>query len=140
MVPGNQKEKRMIRRQFGVAAVAVFMILASCALFAFASSVRFTISHNFMVDGKEYPAGSYDISLQGNSESRLTLRNLKTNQTFSVNVITRLAQSEDNQSSVTFDRIEDTYYLSEVHIMGVDGFHLQGAPGPYQHASFRASK
>jgi hypothetical protein len=140
MDPRNQQEEQMIKRQFGAATVAVFMILASCGLFAYASIAKFTISHDFIADGKEYLAGDYEISQQGESVSRLALRNLKTNETFSVNVITRLAQSKDDQSSVTFDKVGDTYYLSEVHIAGVDGFHLQGAPGHHQHTIFMASK
>ncbi len=78
----------MIRRQFGVAAVAVFMIWASCGLFAFASKMRFTVPHSFIADSKEYPAGSYEISQESTSASQLTLRNVKTNETVLVRFIT----------------------------------------------------
>lgn len=130
----------MTRRQLGAAAVAVFMIWASCGLFAFESKVRFTVPHSFMVDGKEYPAGGYEIYQETSSTSQLTLRNLKTNEKASVRFITRLAQLAGNQSSVAFDIAGDTYYLAEVHFAGVDGFHLQGAPGPHTHAIFKASR
>ena len=44
-----------------------------------------------------------------------------------------LGQRPANESSVTFDKVGDAYYLAEVYISGSDGYHLQGAPGPHTH-------
>lgn len=130
----------MRRLYSGTAAVALFLALGSVGLFAQAARVNFTVPHSFLADGKEYGPGSYQVSATGTTAAQLMLRNVKTNESVALRFITRLSQSEDKQPSVAFDVAGDTYYLAEVHFLGVDGFHLQGAPGPHTHAVFKASK
>lgn len=46
---------------------------------------------------------------------------------------TRLSPREGEPGEVVFDRVENDLYLSEIYIIGMDGFFFQGAPGKHKH-------
>jgi hypothetical protein len=44
-----------------------------------------------------------------------------------------LSQREGEPGEVVLDKVDNELYLSEIYIIGMDGFFLQGAPGKHKH-------
>ena len=132
----------MSRKSFGVAAVAVAVLglVATVALAQEPGTITFEIPYAFLVNGKEMPAGGYDLKVQRNSAAVLILVSLQTKERIYVQSLTRLADMGGAEPRIVFDKVENTYYLSEVHIPGIDGFHMQGAPGEHFHARLTGTR
>lgn len=130
----------MKAKNSGVALVVVFA-LGFVGASAWAQQIDMKVSHKFMVGKQEFPAGEYQIKYDGAEQNRLVLRSVhdaKLNAT--IPVITRLSSREGSQPMVVFDKVGDVAYLSEVYMLDIDGFHLQGAPGPHTHEKVVAVK
>lgn len=95
------------------------------------------ISFEFHAGDKVMPAGTYEFK-PDIAKSVVRLVNMKTNDTIMAQVLTRISQRSGNESLVVFDQVNTQYYLSEIHIPGIDGFHLTGAPGPHTHVTVKA--
>ena len=103
--------------------------------------IQFETSFSFLLDGKEMPAGRYQLDApSGQGSASLVLRSLQTNDKIIVKVITRLADLGSSEPKVVFDRTQDAHYLAEVHIPGMDGFDVQHAPGEHSHAMVPAKQ
>ena len=127
----------MRKQLIGVLAIMVLLGLMSGAVFAHAAKVIVNIPFSFMLDGKSYPAGRYEISEES---SQLRIRNLENNESTFARVLTRMSQSTGGETQIVFDKAGDQSYLAEVHIAGSDGYHLQGAPGPHTHVMVKTTK
>jgi hypothetical protein len=46
---------------------------------------------------------------------------------------TRLSERKGEDGSVVFDKVGNELYLSEIYIIGMDGFFFKGAPGKHKH-------
>jgi len=128
-----------MRKQF-LAALGVCAVLLSGGLAWAGDEVVAKVPFAFIVDGtKTLPAGRYDIKAEGSNQAPVTIRNLDNGKENALMVQTRLAQTGNSEPTVVFDKAEDgTYYLSEVHMPGIDGFAFQGAPGKHTHAKVTA--
>jgi len=123
----------------------VLLSLAIVLLFAFVGAAQgnqrvvIDVSYEFHAGSAVLPAGTYEIK-PDTQKSVVRLLNTKTNESIMAPVVTRIAQRPGNEALVVFDQVGTQYYLSEVHIPGIDGFHLTGAPGPHTHVSLKAKK
>jgi hypothetical protein len=119
----------------GFAAVA-FM---ACSLYAQGFKIAVNVPHEFVVDSQSYPPGNYEISQNPNSPNQIRLFNLDTKKDFGfIPILTRLSQTKGEESRIVFDTSGEKRSLSEIHIAGIDGFHLKGAPGAHTHAVVKA--
>jgi hypothetical protein len=133
----------MSRRFVSVVGVAVvlFALVAGVASAQSAKKVQFETSFSFLVNDKEMPAGRYQVeALMSQGPTPLVLRNLKTNESVAVKVITRLADLAGSEPQIIFDKTQDAHFLAEVHYPGMDGFAIQGAPGVHGHEKVAAKQ
>ena len=117
----------------------VVMILGLAGTLAWAGDqVEVDFRFSFMVDGKEMPAGSYVVQVNGD---RVVIKDPKGGAGTEVTVVTRLADRGLEKPKLFFDKTEDgTYYLAELSLPGVDGFAFKGAPGRHSHEAVTPSK
>ena len=83
------------------------------------------------------PAGSYEFR-SSEDHTSVTIKSLNTGDSSVVPFITRLSPRPDRKGSLAFDQMHGTHYLSEIYLPGMDGFHLQGAPGQHEHSMLKA--
>lgn len=127
----------MSRRSLSVVgAVAVLVgLVAGVASAQGPKKVQFETSFAFLLDGKEMPAGRYQLeALSSQGPTTVLVRSLQTSDMVMLKVITRLADLGGSESRIVFDKTKDTHYLAEVHVPGMDGFDVQHAPGEHSHA------
>ena len=128
----------MLKQSLAWAAVVLFLAVN---LFAQTSRITADVPFEFLVDGKTYPAGSYEILLSANGANQVLLRGAeKAGDPSFIYVLTRISRVEGNDSFIVFDKVGERSYLSEIHVAGMDGFHLKGAPGPHTHVRVKASR
>jgi hypothetical protein len=128
----------MKKQSWTVLAVALFTLAASGNLLL-AQMITVAVPFEFKVGDRTMPAGSYDFR-RSKDDTTLTIRSLDTGEESIVAFITRLSPREDRKGSLAFDETNNTHYLSEVYMPGIDGFHLQGAPGEHHHSMLEAKK
>jgi hypothetical protein len=115
-----------------LAMCAVFSLVAG-AVWAAGPVVKIDIPFAFIVQGNTMPAGKYEFAVQGeHGNAGLTLQGKGTGKMERLTALTRLADL-DSKTHVVFDKVGDTYYLSEIHIPGMDGWAFEGAPGEHTH-------
>jgi hypothetical protein len=106
---------------------------------AHAGEVEVTSQQPFKVGGKDFAAGHYRIIADDENDHTVNIRNLDTKKDIEVPVTTRLSPKEGGDGCVVFDKVGDDYYLTEVYIIGMDGFFFQGAPGKRKHVVVKES-
>jgi hypothetical protein len=100
-----------------------------------------TIQFPFVLSGKQMPAGKYMID-QPTSELLIFQEEAKGAPRIEARVITRLAAPSTpiSDPKLIFDKVGNTYYLSEVWFPNRDGFLLYGAKEPHTHQAVKAEK
>jgi hypothetical protein len=116
-----------------VVVLGVLLILGLEATSLWAQKTEFQTTFKFIVGKEELPAGTYEVKAMPGNQTNLMVRNLETGHVAYVQILTRLSAKSPTDASVVFDKVGEIYYLAEVYIAGIDGFHLQGAPGPHTH-------
>ncbi len=121
----------------GLAVVVLFGAVGQ----AYAQEVSIVnVPFSFTVDNKVRPAGRYEITIGGTGETVLTLTPPK-GAAMAIPVITRLATQKTNvETSFVFDKVENTYYLSEVWFPTVDGFLTRDTKQPHTHHVLKGEK
>jgi len=114
---------------------AIGLVLAAGPAVAYAQDVvNVNTTFPFMAGGKTHPAGEYRL---GVSQDQMELNITPANGSKTAALImTRLAGSDNPAQAdrVVFDKVGDTYYLSEVWLApGMDGFLLHATKGPHTH-------
>jgi hypothetical protein len=99
---------------------------------ALAGDMIVTIKQPFEAGGKNYPPGPYRI-LADDASNHINLLNLDRKTDDAIRFSTRLSSRDGHRGEVVFDETEGGLYLSEVYIIGMDGFFFQGAPGKHKH-------
>jgi hypothetical protein len=133
----------MSRKTLGVisAVVVVIGLVAGVASAQATRKAEFEVAFAFFVNGKELPAGTYQLEAQPvSSPLALSLYSRQGNAKTIVKVMTRLADLGGSDVRIVFDKSKDAYYLAEVHVPGMDGFDIQGAPGEHVHEKVTAKK
>ena len=93
-----------------------------------------------MVGTRELPAGKYTISMAANDETTLSVLGPK-GEAFAMAIETRLADLGQKGTQVVFDKAPDgTYFLSELHVSGRDGFAFKGASNKHSHVMINSNK
>lgn len=105
---------------------------------AWAADLKIDVPFAFMVGAKSMPAGQYIVQTESPDVNSITLRALKGGESAFVLAQTRLADRDN--PVVVFDKMGDTYYLSEVHPGVTDGFAIQGATGKHTHVKISPKK
>jgi hypothetical protein len=101
-----------------------------------AGAVSVNVPFSFIVKDKEMPAGRYEIRAEGNDESRMAIRSNEGGGAVFALVLERLADIGAKEPKVVFDKTEDgKTYLSEVHMVGKDGFLVGIAGGKEKHVT-----
>jgi len=133
----------MSTRTLGVigAAVAMIGLAAGVASAQATTKAEFEVAFPFLVNGQEMPAGTYQLNADAAaSPMALSLYSLQGSAKTIVKVTTRLADLGGSEVRIVFDKSKDAYYLAEVHVPGIDGFAIQGAPGEHVHVKLTAKK
>ena len=118
---------------------AVAVLLAVGTVPALAQTIlRVDIPFAFQVEGKQMPAGAYEI-VQG-PESVLTIRSADGKTQAVLVTVTRLASTSANMDEVVFDKVKDANFLSEVWYGGEDGYLVYATKGPHAHARVKGAK
>lgn len=110
----------------------VFVLLASTIAYAGPLATG-SIPFEFRAGGKVLPAGQYEFS-SDNQGGVVTVRGAKTSAM--VTVLTRLGagiHTTAGDSHIVFDKLGETYTLSEIWTPGVDGFALNMEKRPHEH-------
>lgn len=113
--------------------VGLFAFLAAAAAYGQPLAVRAQIDFPFTVEGKVLPAGTYDFT-RDDSASAFRVTDGKNGALALVQ--TRLAGAIHTSSAdahIVFDKIGETYTLSEIWIPGLDGYVLSVAKGKHEH-------
>lgn len=103
------------------------------------TAVTADIAFEFHAAGKVLPAGTYEFKVD-DKQDIVSVTNMKTKDTVTAPVLTRISARPGNEALVVFDKARDRYYLSELYVPGIDGIHFTGAPGPHAHVSVKARK
>jgi hypothetical protein len=119
-------------KQATALAIAVLFALMAIPAFSQNAAVNATIPFAFGVGEKELPPGEYQFRLDPNN--RIAVQNLKTRETISVPVITRLAaDSTAKHTRVTFDVTAGKKYLEALWPAEGDAFLVRATKGKHQH-------
>jgi hypothetical protein len=123
-----------MNRRLWVLLSAIGLVLAVSPATAFAQdALMVNVPFAFMASGKSHPAGEYRLQVSGN-ENEVMVMPAKGDQTVAL-VQSRLSviNSPEQADRVVFDKVGNTYYLSEMWLPGEDGFLLYAAKGPHTH-------
>ncbi len=123
-----------------VVPIGLFVLLATG--FGFAQiqtiqSLRANIPFQFVVEGKTLPAGEYNFIRSADNGSFQIISTKKGPSAVAL-VITTLGgaiHSTPQDSHIVFDKIGDTYTLSEIWIPQLDGFLLHATKEKHEHRS-----
>ncbi len=99
-----------------------------------AEKVRADIPFPFTADGKVFAAGHYTFTRDSQGQT-FTFRG-PDNVRGAAIVLTRLAgeiHTTPEDSHLVFDKVGDTYYLSEIWVPGSDGFLLHSTKEKHEH-------
>ncbi len=117
--------------------VSVILTLSLLAVlagnYAYAGTLTVNIRQPFIAGGKSLPAGRYRILADDENAQFVTIRNLETSTSSEIRFDTRLSAREGENGSAVFDKVGDELYLSEIYIIGMDGFFFKSAPGKHKH-------
>ncbi len=122
----------MRKQVLAVAVVGVAVLaLAGAAAWA-AGPVAVDIPFKFNVTDREMPAGHYELQAIGMDLGKVVLKSTDGG-TVVVPVLERLAATGAEGPRVVFDERDGTYYLSEFHVPGQDGFLVGMVKGEQKH-------
>jgi len=114
--------------------VSLIALLAVASGYGQQSTLKAKIDFPFTVEGKVLPAGQYDFVLEGMSAVFRVTDGDKNS--VLAPFITRLAaemHATPQDAHLVFDKVGDTYLLSEIWIPGEDGYLLLATKGPHTH-------
>jgi hypothetical protein len=124
-------------RLHALAAALTFVLIAGSSLAYAQNATTVDFPFQFVAGGQTHVAGKYEVRL---NEDRMGVTLVPAKGTPNVLLsITRLAPSEkaSPEGRVVFDKVGNTYYLSEVWLPGEDGFLLYAEKGVHQHHSIK---
>jgi hypothetical protein len=104
----------------GVLALTFGVALAANAQLDNGESLKFTVDHPFVLNGKNLPAGKYVItspSAEGSSDI-LALQNVDGKESMLFTIMAKVHEKAAKDSELVFERIDDTYYLTEIRTRG----------------------
>jgi len=130
-----------VNHRLPVLVAAISLLLAAGPATAFAQQVlTINVPFPFLTAGKTHPAGEYRLSISEN-EAELTITPTKGPATVTL-IETRLSaiSSQEQSDRVVFDKVGNTYYLSEVWLPREDGFLVHAAKEAHTHHTMKISR
>lgn len=103
------------------------------------NGARANIPFPFVVKSATLPAGQYDF-LPGDNEQYVEIVPVNKGTTIEAVIMTRLGMPQNSgkeNSHLVFDKIGDTYMLSELWIDGMDGFLLHATNTKHAHQNVK---
>jgi hypothetical protein len=125
------REGRM-KTQIFLKALLLALIVLLTGAYVYAGDPTVTIKQPFKAGGKEYPEGRYRI-LADDESDHIDLLNPDGKTNNEIRFITRLSERKGEWGEVVFDKVGNDLCLTEIYIVGMDGFFFQGAPGKHKH-------
>ncbi len=122
--------------------ISLLTLLAVTAGYAQELPIRAKIPFQFTVSGKVLPAGQYEFLRESNDEAIRVAAEPK-GQAVVALVVTRLwggIHTTTEDAHIVFDKVGETYYLSEIWIPGVDGFVLHSTKGAHEHRTVNVKR
>ena len=113
----------------------VTLLAVVCAYGQVAESLKATVPFQFTAEGKVYPAGEYKFLLDVKAPTTFTIQG-PGNVGGVAMVITRLAagiHTTPADAHLVFDKIGQTYDLSEIWLPGEDGFLVHSTKEKHEH-------
>ncbi len=120
-------------------ALMVLGLLAIVAVPAYAAEVlmKADIPFEFVAGGKTLPAGNYEF-IVNEQRSMVTLRNLQTNKSMLVTIVTELAAQPGLDARITFDSVGEKKMLEAIWPADM-GFLLHTTKGKHSHEIVNAA-
>jgi hypothetical protein len=112
--------------------LGLMVLLATMSAYA-QTTVKAQITFPFTVEGKALPAGQYVFTLQ---ESGDVFRVAGEGKDVLATVLTRLGgemRSAPKGTHLVFDKVGELYLLSEIWVLGTDGYLLLATKGLHAH-------
>jgi hypothetical protein len=119
----------------------ILLTIGTCALFATTfvhaadTLVKGNIPFEFHAGSKVLPAGQYEFT-SDDSRRTVTLHGAPAGSSAVVLVLTRLAagiHTTPADSHIVFDKVGETYTLSEIWVAGMDGFLMNIVKTKHEH-------
>ena len=131
----GQREKEIFMKMRILSRILMLSLVAVLVGgYVFAGDLTVNIQQPFTVGGKSFPAGHYKIFAEAENDQFVHIQNLGTKTGLSdIRFDTRLSERKGEEGSVVFDKVGNELYLSEIYIIGMDGFFFKGAPGKHKH-------
>ncbi len=114
---------------------SLFALLGAVSAYGQTHKVVANVPFAFVVSGKTLPAGQYSFVEDATLESFRVSGTAK-GAVAVVQILSYLSggiHTTPADSHVVFDRVGDTYYLSEIWIPGMDGYLLHTTKGKHEH-------
>ncbi len=102
-----------------------------------AQALRANIPFQFVVEGKALPAGEYDF-IQSPDKQSIQVIPTKKGPSADALVLTRLGKgihTTQIDAHIVFDKVGETYFLSEIWVPEVDGYLIHATKQPHEHRS-----
>lgn len=130
--------KSKLRKFFGLASFGVAIALTISAMPAFgAEHIKANIQFPFMVGTKTMPAGAYEFVVDNDHMRTEVLGDrAKKEPSAMVEIIAMIAppqHSSSEHSHLVFDKVGNTYSLSELWEPGYEGVLVHTTKGPHEH-------
>ncbi len=111
----------------------LIMVVVLSGVNVFAGDLTVNIRQPFKAGGRDFPAGHYRVTADDQNDQSIHLQNLDSKIDNEIQFTTRLAPREGQWGAVVFDKLNNELYLSEIYIVGMDGYFFQGMPGKHRH-------
>ncbi len=102
-----------------------------------AQSIRANVPFQFVVEGKALSAGEYEF-VRGTDDLSIQIISLKKGPSAAALIVTRLGRgihTTPGDAHLVFDKVGETYFLSELWIPEMDGFLLHATKEHHEHRS-----
>ncbi len=126
-----------MKTKIAVAAGLVALLVTVFGSAQAAPSIVVKVPFQFMVNNATLPAGEYNF-IRSNDEQSFQIVSTNKGPSAAVLVLTRLGKEihvTPEDAHVVFDKVGDTYFLSEVWLPRMDGFLLRATKEKHEHRS-----
>lgn len=118
-----------------VLTIGVFALFATTLAYGAQPLVQSSIPFQFTAGGKVLPAGQYEFASDIQAQVMSVVGTTR-GPAAAVPIITRLAagmHTTPTDAHIVFDKVGDTYTLSEVWVPNLDGFLLHATKAKHEH-------
>jgi hypothetical protein len=135
LVHKNDARRYAMRVKMLVMAISSMLLVAMLASGQERSLAKGNIPFAFSVENKVFPAGNYQFAESSDAQV-IDVRSPDKKVSAVVPILTRLAggmHTTPEDCHIVFDKVGETYTLSEIWVPGEDGFMLHMTKGKHEH-------